>query len=178
MVLVRSSAILRSLRCSTLQLQSSCSLIASHTKTNDHTMSYLRNLNASLRPVASSSRVALRPLSSTNPSAAPPSFSRPSPPPLPPADQAEFEALLKANQTVGATPAIVEDPTKGERAAELADETHRDLRRGPKRQFEGDTNPKTGEVGGPKTDPFIAGDGDWQYGGRITVRCLELQPGE
>ncbi|CAD6588156.1 MAG: putative mitochondrial protein, conserved [Tremellales sp. Tagirdzhanova-0007] len=86
-------------------------------------------------------------------------FDRPSPPPLPASDQAEFETLLKANQTIGASPAITSP------AEELQ---HRDLRRGPKKDFEGDVNPRTGERGGPKVDPFKAGDGDWQYGGRVT----------
>ena len=90
-------------------------------------------------------------------------FSRPGPPPLPPKDQAEFEALIKANETIGATPAVTSTPEALE---------HRDLRRGPKKDFEGDVNPKTGEQGGPKTDPFKAGDGDWQYGGRVTVSTL------
>ncbi|ORY31936.1 hypothetical protein BCR39DRAFT_450386, partial [Naematelia encephala] len=88
------------------------------------------------------------------------SFTRPGPPPLPASDQAEFDNLLKSHQTVGATPAATAP------SAEL--EQHRDLRRGPKKDFEGEVNPKTGEIGGPKVDPFKAGDGDWQYGGRVT----------
>lgn len=43
------------------------------------------------------------------------------------------------------------------------------MRKGPKPEFEGDVNPKTGEQGGPKNDPFVAGDADWQFGGRVTV---------
>jgi hypothetical protein len=88
------------------------------------------------------------------------SFSRAGPPPLPAADQAEFDALLKANATVGATPAIVESPEEA---------LHRDLRKGPKKEFEGDVNPRTGESGGPKVDPFKSGDADWSYAGRVTV---------
>lgn len=94
------------------------------------------------------------------------SFSKPGPPPLPPSDQAEFEALLKANQTIGATPAVTAP------SEELA--AHPDIRKGPKKDFEGDVNPRTGEQGGPKTDPFKAGPGDWQYGGRVTVSVVEL----
>jgi len=93
-------------------------------------------------------------------------FDRPSPPPLPPSDQAEFDALLKANQSIGASPAVTAP------AEELQ---HRDLRRGPKKDFEGDENPKTGEMGGPKVDPFKAGDGDWQYGGRVTVSAWRFR---
>jgi len=117
----------------------------------------------SLRLVASSSRFTpLRTLSTSLPRAAPPrsSFSKPGPPPLPAEDQAEFDALIKANQTVGATPTIT---------APSEDLQHPDVRRGPRPEFEGDVNPKTGERGGPKVDPFKAGDNDWQYGGRVTV---------
>lgn len=91
---------------------------------------------------------------------APPSFSRPGPPPLPPAEQAEFEALLKANQTIGTI------PNEQQKAEE---NLHQDVRKGPKPEFEGDVNPKTGEQGGPKNDPFVAGNADWQFGGRVTV---------
>lgn len=45
-------------------------------------------------------------------------------------------------------------------------------------QFEGDVNPQTGEVGGPKRDPFFAGDGDWQYSGRVTVSSAATKGGE
>lgn len=116
------------------------------------------------RIMPSSSRLALMPIRTftTIPSllAARKNFDRPSPPPLPPSDQAEFDALLKANQSIGASPAIT---SPGEEVQ------HRDLRRGPKKDFEGDVDPKTGERGGPKVDPFKAGDQDWQYGGRVTV---------
>ena len=121
-----------------------------------------------VRLAASSSRIAFVPLRTftTLPPllAARNNYDRPSPPPLPAADQAEFDALLKANQTIGASPAI---------ASPAADVQHRDLRRGPKKDFEGDENPRTGERGGPKVDPFKAGDSDWQYGGRVTVRGFQ-----
>ncbi|OCF42745.1 hypothetical protein I317_03476 [Kwoniella heveanensis CBS 569] len=107
----------------------------------------------------------LRPLSTSSKSLDRSSFTRPGPPPLPAADQAEFDALLKANATIGASPEIVTNPEKGIKATE---EQHKDVRRGPKPEFEGDVNPKTGERGGPKNDPFIAGDQDWQFGGRVT----------
>ena len=47
------------------------------------------------------------------------------------------------------------------------EELHPHVRRGAKPEFEGDTNPKTGEVGGPKNDPLRWG-GDWSYNGRVT----------
>ncbi|KAK1728504.1 uncharacterized protein BDZ83DRAFT_534996, partial [Colletotrichum acutatum] len=35
--------------------------------------------------------------------------------------------------------------------------------------FEGDVNPRTGEVGGPKREPLRWGSGgDWSYNGRVT----------
>lgn len=41
--------------------------------------------------------------------------------------------------------------------------------RGARPEFDGDTNPKTGEVGGPKTEPLRWGSGgDWSYNGRVT----------
>ncbi|RSH86629.1 putative mitochondrial protein, conserved [Apiotrichum porosum] len=92
------------------------------------------------------------------------SFNRPGPPPLPAADQAEFEALVKAAEVAPSIDEITPETLEEIKAVE-----HRDLRKGAKPEFEGDTNPKTGEVGGPKRDPFMAGDSDWQFGGRVTV---------
>ncbi len=52
------------------------------------------------------------------------------------------------------------------------EELHPDIRRGAKPEFEGDKNPKTGEVGGPKNEPLRWGStgehGDWSYNGRVT----------
>lgn len=43
------------------------------------------------------------------------------------------------------------------------------LFRGAPPEFDGDKNPKTGEVGGPKNEPLRwGGDGDWSYNGRVT----------
>ena len=119
----------------------------------------------SLRLVAGPSRVpfqASRHLSTSISSyAARSSFTKPGPPPLPAEDQAEFDALIKANSSIGATPAATAP------SEDLLQ--HPDVRKGPKKDFEGDVNPKTGEQGGPKVDPFKAGPNDWQYGGRVTV---------
>ena len=74
----------------------------------------------------------------------------PSPPRLPPHLQAEFESLQRAAAV-----------------AESTEEVHPDARRGQaKPEFEGDVNPKTGEVGGPKNDPLRYGD--WSFNGRVT----------
>jgi len=49
------------------------------------------------------------------------------------------------------------------------EELHPDVWRGAKPEFEGDTNPSTGEVGGPKNEPLRWGAaGDWSYNGRVT----------
>ena len=49
------------------------------------------------------------------------------------------------------------------------DELHPDVRRGAQPEFEGERNPKTGEVGGPKNEPLRwGGKADWSYNGRVT----------
>ncbi|KAL8870347.1 MAG: hypothetical protein Q9174_003589 [Haloplaca sp. 1 TL-2023] len=49
------------------------------------------------------------------------------------------------------------------------EELHPDVRRGGKPEFEGDRNPVTGEVGGPKREPLRwGGEVDWSYNGRVT----------
>ncbi|EEP81548.1 FMP21 [Uncinocarpus reesii 1704] len=105
----------------------------------------------------------------------------PSPPRLPKEEQEIFEKLQR--QSTGAfstprTPPKVNQP--GEAAASGTDqenklriddggELHPDLRQGVKPEFEGDVNPKTGEVGGPKNEPLRWGaGGDWSYSGRVT----------
>lgn len=43
------------------------------------------------------------------------------------------------------------------------------IRKGAPPEFEGDKNPKTGEVGGPKNEPLRWGaQGDWSFNGRVT----------
>jgi len=42
---------------------------------------------------------------------------------------------------------------------------HPDARSAPAVEFEGSTNPQTGEVGGPKTDP-LKWKSEWSFGGR------------
>jgi len=52
------------------------------------------------------------------------------------------------------------------------EELHPNIRRGAAPEFEGEVNPKTGEVGGPKVEPLRWGSdgikGDWSYNGRVT----------
>ncbi|TVY55262.1 Succinate dehydrogenase assembly factor 4, mitochondrial [Lachnellula cervina] len=70
-----------------------------------------------------------------------------------------------ASKTEEALNARVEAKGQGE-------ELHPDIKRGAKPEFEGDVNPKTGEVGGPKNEPLRWGStgerGDWSYNGRVT----------
>jgi hypothetical protein len=57
---------------------------------------------------------------------------------------------------------IIEARGKGE-------ELHPNVRRGAEPEFEGDVNPKTGEVGGPRNEPLRWGaSGEWSYNGRTT----------
>ena len=50
------------------------------------------------------------------------------------------------------------------------DELHPNVRRGSPPEFEGDTDPRTGEVGGPKNNPirWQQMQGDWSYNGRVS----------
>ncbi|MCJ1400878.1 putative mitochondrial protein, conserved [Xylographa trunciseda] len=55
------------------------------------------------------------------------------------------------------------------RATGDGEELHPDIRRGVKPEFEGERNPKTGEIGGPKNEPLRwGGNVDWSYNGRVT----------
>ena len=55
------------------------------------------------------------------------------------------------------------------KASGRGEELHPDVRRGALPEFEGERNPKTGEVGGPKNEPLRWGGGvDWSYNGRVT----------
>ncbi|SPO05608.1 uncharacterized protein DNG_08295 [Cephalotrichum gorgonifer] len=84
---------------------------------------------------------------------APPS---PAPPRLPEKEQAEFEALLRAAQGKGA-----QDVARGEEKDPFFENA--------KPEFGGEVNPKTGEAGGPKTNPLRWGsEGDWSYNGKVT----------
>ncbi|OTA90072.1 hypothetical protein M434DRAFT_78474 [Hypoxylon sp. CO27-5] len=114
--------------------------------------------------------------------------SMPSPPRLPPDQQAEFERLQRtANTQEGFNPTSTPDfsspasnpLTTGSSSAvdglTPAAPTIEDdfasvpLRKGAPPEFEGDVNPKTGEVGGPKNEPLRWGPGgDYSFNGRVT----------
>lgn len=96
----------------------------------------------------------------------------PSPPKLPKKDQEEFEALQKIANSQAAIDEynrqISEDGFTSDSAPTVSATdigTHAQyLKTIP--EFEGDVNPKTGEVGGPKQDPLR--HNDWSYNGRVT----------
>ncbi|KAF7185194.1 Succinate dehydrogenase assembly factor 4, mitochondrial [Pseudocercospora fuligena] len=115
----------------------------------------------------------------------------PSPPRLPKEEQEIFEKLQQQSTGAFSTPRELKEdagddvsaaaPRSSEadkmleqlrERARLAakgdgEELHPNVRRGAPPEFEGDTNPKTGEVGGPKNDP-LRWKGDWSYNGRVT----------
>ncbi|CEJ80692.1 hypothetical protein VHEMI00863 [[Torrubiella] hemipterigena] len=99
------------------------------------------------------------------------SFSRPGPPKLPSAEQAEFERLQKEASVSSAF-----QPVDGASDTTTSTTTNEDsgiesgaLFKGAKPEFEGDTNPRTGEVGGPKNEPLRwGGESDWSYNGKVT----------
>ncbi|CAH0048489.1 unnamed protein product [Clonostachys solani] len=102
-----------------------------------------------------------------------PFSSQPGPPKLPAREQAEFERLQRQ---AAVSPAFQPEALEADRSAaatavdpvveELGDGG---LQRGAKPEFDGDVNPKTGEVGGPKNEPLRWGDkSDWSYNGRVT----------
>lgn len=113
----------------------------------------------------------------------------PAPPRLPAEEQAEFERLQRAANTQESldpadhdAPAAeaqqinpspdVESPVAKEalsNSATLGEVSNLPLRKGAPPEFEGEINPKTGEVGGPKNEPLRWGSaGDWSYNGRVT----------
>lgn len=132
---------------------------------------------------------------------------QPSPPRLPPDQQAEFEQLVREAQESAAAASLADAMkdavalsnarAKAVAAAELEDERNEaalkaeatppssnssksptaglngnpieGVWRGAPPEFEGERNPRTGEVGGPKNEPLRWGAaGDWSYNGRVT----------
>lgn len=67
------------------------------------------------------------------------------------------------------TPSFTDEFKKVIEARGDGEELHPNVRRGAQPEFEGDKNPKTGEVGGPKNEPLRWGPGgEWSYNGRTT----------
>ncbi|KAI1453160.1 DUF1674-domain-containing protein [Annulohypoxylon moriforme] len=111
--------------------------------------------------------------------------SAPSPLRLPPDQQAEFERLQRtANTQEGfnptstpdfSTPATATANSPSAKGDEVETPALEDefgsipLRKGAPPEFEGEVNPKTGEVGGPKNEPLRWGPGgDYSFNGRVT----------
>lgn len=98
----------------------------------------------------------------------------PSPPKLPKEEQEEFERLQRIAQSQEAIDAYnreaAGDSTKESLNSPLL--TKNDIGSFSPEfsktlpEFEGDTNPKTGEIGGPKQDPLR--HGDYSFNGRVT----------
>ncbi|KAH8687271.1 hypothetical protein BGZ60DRAFT_393242 [Tricladium varicosporioides] len=95
------------------------------------------------------------------------------------ASSATSSQATRPRPQINQSPASKTEPTTGEaqinarvEASGKGEELHPDIRRGAKPEFEGDRNPKTGEVGGPKNEPLRWGSssnsGDWSYNGRVT----------
>jgi hypothetical protein len=81
-------------------------------------------------------------------------------------DSSPSASRPQINQSPDSTPEI-----RFENGKEIkkGDEVHPNMRRGAPPEFEGERNPKTGEVGGPKNDPLRwGGSADWSYNGRVT----------
>lgn len=118
---------------------------------------------------------------------------RPGPPPLPPKEQAEFEKLQREAAVSSAFQQYNEVLAEGSEedvaelneklakagpniegaAAEVLSEKQQETLLHPdfhysniKPDFDGDTNPQTGEVGGPKQDPLR--HGDYAFNCRVT----------
>lgn len=73
---------------------------------------------------------------------------------------------MQINQPPASSPEIRFENGKEIKKGE---DLHPNMRRGAPPEFEGDVNPKTGEVGGPKNEPLRwGGQGDWSYNGRVT----------
>ncbi|KAK9477474.1 hypothetical protein V1514DRAFT_333761 [Lipomyces japonicus] len=84
---------------------------------------------------------------------------RPAPPRLPAEQQQEFEELQRqAESSSSSAPASS--------GVNPQQQYHPDFRGRTIAEFEGDVNPKTGEIGGPKQDPLR--HGDYAFNGRVT----------
>jgi hypothetical protein len=81
---------------------------------------------------------------------------RPGPPRLPKEEQEEFERLQREAQ----------QSWKAEDGEGEPSEAVNPAYRKPYEEFQGEVNPVTGEVGGPKQDPLR--HGDYSFNGRVT----------
>lgn len=97
------------------------------------------------------------------------SFNRAAPPKLPAAQQAEFERLQREASVSSAFQPEAETKTTDKPKDQQDNSMDGALYKGAPPEFTGDTNPKTGEVGGPKNEPLRwGGQSDWSYNGKVT----------
>ncbi len=93
-------------------------------------------------------------------------------PAKPPQNNQSLASKLENTSSVSAEEGEITTVKARVQATGKGEELHPDIRRGAKPEFEGDVNPKTGEVGGPKNEPLRWGStgdrGDWSYNGRVT----------
>lgn len=84
--------------------------------------------------------------------------------------RAEALADAKKQDPTASTSQGFQDSIKREIDARgKGEELHPNIRRGAPPEFEGEVNPRTGEVGGPKNEPLRWGSsGEWSYNGRTT----------
>lgn len=110
----------------------------------------------------------------------------PSPPRLPKEEQELFEELQKRSTGAFSTPRSDDSSAAQQQQQQQSEqqsssggdanivassqgEFHPNMRKGAPPEFEGDVNPKTGEVGGPKNEPLRWGsNSDWSFNGRVT----------
>ncbi|KAK2025904.1 DUF1674-domain-containing protein [Colletotrichum zoysiae] len=89
-----------------------------------------------------------------------------------PVASAQVNAVVADSQAPPPSPAATATATTTPTptvAATDEDTMHPNYVRGAPPEFEGDVNPRTGEVGGPKREPLRWGAaGDWSYNGRVT----------
>ncbi|KAF2847205.1 DUF1674-domain-containing protein [Plenodomus tracheiphilus IPT5] len=76
---------------------------------------------------------------------------------------------IRINQSPDSTSSSTDANSTPTPTIQKGEEFHPNMRRGAPPEFEGDVNPKTGEVGGPKNEPLRWGaSADWSYNGRVT----------
>lgn len=83
--------------------------------------------------------------------------------------EAETTARTEKMASQGSERAFKDEFNQVIEARGKGEELHPNVRRGAQPEFDGDVNPKTGEVGGPKNEPLRWGAaGEWSYNGRTT----------
>lgn len=89
-----------------------------------------------------------------------------------PDSQPQMRKTLQINQSPNSSSQEVKEELDARVRTGDGEELHPNIRRGAAPEFEGDRNPLTGEVGGPKNNPLRWGSteqaGDWSYNGRVT----------